>query len=167
MLSYMYFSLYSSFSSILVTVSVSLSVDPESLCPFCDALLPAPPTPHLKKLINNALKKSRPDPRPGNPLGRRAPSAVFITICQRHQFESEELPKAEANGWPKSIDWDRLSNRVKVMEDDLEGLLAGLRTSTAVSFFWEDVKRALQAKGSRAVASVQGQFANFEMAQPG
>ncbi|KAF8629092.1 hypothetical protein AX15_003583 [Amanita polypyramis BW_CC] len=148
-------------------LSMSLSVDPKLLCPFCDALLPAPPTPHLKKLIDNALKKSRPDPRPGNPMGRKAPSAVFITICQRHQFESEELPMAEANGWPKSIDWDRLSNRVWVMQDDLEGLVASLRIGAGSSFFWDDVKQELQAKGSRAVASVRGQFANFEKAQPG
>ncbi|KAM6496813.1 RTC4-like domain containing protein, partial [Amanita muscaria] len=143
------------------------SVDPKLLCPFCDALLPQPVTPFLRKLINNALKKSRHDPRPGNPLGRKAPSAIFVNVCQRHTFESEELPKAEANSWPKNIDWEQLGDRIRAMRDDLEDLLSDLRAGTSTSLLWEDVKRDLQAKGSRAIASVREQFANFEKAQAG
>ncbi|KAK2465689.1 hypothetical protein APHAL10511_002233 [Amanita phalloides] len=148
-------------------LSMSSTVDPKLLCPFCDALLPAPVTPHLKKLIRNAHRKSRPDPRPSNALGRKAPSAVFITICHRHQFESEELPKADANGWPKNIDWDRLGIRVQSMRKDLEGLVSSLRFGGSASFFWNDIQQELQKKGSRAVTSVQGQFANFEKGQSG
>ena len=162
-----YLAYFLSSYSTIETVSMSLTVDPSLLCPFCDALLPKPPTPHLKKLMKNAVKKSRPDPRPGNPLGRKAPSAVFGIICQRHQFESEELPKANANGWPSSIDWEKLGHRVKDMRNELEGLLNDLQAGEGVSVFWEEIQLELQKKGSRAVASVQGQFANFDKGQPG
>ncbi|KAF8625035.1 hypothetical protein AX17_006949 [Amanita inopinata Kibby_2008] len=148
-------------------LSVCIAVDPKLLCPFCDSLLPALPTPRLKKLITNALKKSYPDCRPSNPLGRKAPSAVFIAVCQRHRFESELLPEAERKGWPKSIDWDRLGSRVKGMRNELEGLVESVRCGTGVSMFWEEVKKELETKGSRAVASVHGQFAAFEKAQAG
>lgn len=146
---------------------MSLTLDPKLLCPFCDTLLPEPATPHLKKLIRNALKKSRPDPRPNNPLGRKAPSALFVTICQRHQFEAEELPKADSNGWPRSIDWKKLEKRVKDMRDELESFLTELRARAGVSVFWDEIQLELQKKGSRAVASVQGQFATFDKGQPG
>ncbi|PFH50999.1 hypothetical protein AMATHDRAFT_143634, partial [Amanita thiersii Skay4041] len=38
---------------------------------------------------------------------------------------------------------------------------------TGISTFWDELKAEVEQKGTRAVASVQNQFATFEKAQPG
>lgn len=123
--------------------------------------------------------------------------AAFVTVCQRHRFESQILPEAEKKGWPKTIEWNKVANRVMRMknvlrtiiedpgdndvgrteevEDDWEVPHGNKRTSKfrkqkgpkANSIFWNEVIQEIKAKGSRAVAGVRGQFANFEKAQPG
>ncbi|KAJ6631515.1 RTC4-like domain-containing protein [Mycena sp. CBHHK59/15] len=98
---------------------ISPDTDPNTLCPYCDTPLPAMPTPLLKRLLDQTFKKSYRDVRPTNPLGRKAPINVFVTVCQRHRFESETLPEAEARGWPKQIDWTGLKGRVRAMKRDL------------------------------------------------
>jgi hypothetical protein len=49
---------------------------------------------------------------------------VFAAVCERHQFETEMLPKAVENGWPISINWDVLKDRVLGMRSDLEDIIA-------------------------------------------
>ncbi|GLB43350.1 putative RTC4-like domain containing protein [Lyophyllum shimeji] len=163
------------------SINISTPIDPATLCPYCDTPLPASPTPRLKRLLKSAEKKSRREPRPDNPLARNAPFAVFITVCQRHRFESEILPQAELKGWPKSIDWEELGERVRRMKgalrriiddsegpgagDDHEGLAESRLKARCV--FWNEVMAEVKQKGSRAVAGVRGQFASFEKTQPG
>ena len=74
-------------------------------------------------MLEAMIKKSSRDPRPANPLGRKAPFATFIDLCHRHQFESEILPEAERKGWPKAIDWDGLSARIEQMQSELQKLI--------------------------------------------
>ncbi|KIK61932.1 hypothetical protein GYMLUDRAFT_42359 [Collybiopsis luxurians FD-317 M1] len=99
------------------------SVDANTLCPYCDEPLPPSPTPHLQSLLALTAKKSFREPRPTNPMGRKAAVGVFINVCQRHRFESETLPEAEAKGWPKSIEWDLIHERVMKMKDRLQALM--------------------------------------------
>nr|GAT56195.1 predicted protein [Mycena chlorophos] len=154
--------------------------DPKTLCPYCDCPLPLDPTPHLKKLMEATYRKSQPDPRPANPLGRKAPMASFIAVCQRHRFESETLPEAEAKGWPKSIDWEDVRLRVQAMEYDLRRIVQdgndenvapdgsqGRKGPRRGCLFWRDMMKELKAKGTKAVQGVQAQFANFHKTQPG
>lgn len=56
-------------------------------------------------------------------MGRKAAVGVFINVCQRHRFERETLPEAEAKGWPKSIEWSLIHQRVMRMKDHLEALV--------------------------------------------
>src|ERR1700761_9758738 len=107
----------------VLQVFISPATDPKTLCPYCDTPLPSQPTPLLVRLLEQTFKKSYRDPRPTNPLGRKAPIGAFITVCQRHRFESETLPEAEARGWPKSIDWESLRGRVLAMQQDLRRIL--------------------------------------------
>lgn len=125
--------------------------------------------------------------------------AVFVTVCQRHRFESQILPEAEMKGWPKTIEWPEVANRVLRMkdvlrsliedpgesnegdigqaekvEDDWEVLFSVKKTEVkkrkgpkANCIFWNEVIQEIKEKGSRVVAGVRGQFANFEKAQPG
>jgi hypothetical protein len=110
-------------------------------------------------------------------------------VCQRHRFESEILPEAERNGWPKIINWGAVRGRVERMKERLQALLddtgrgknsrrtddddtgdeAG-RTAKgprAKCVFWQEVIKEVKTKGSRAVVGVSGQFANFDKTQPG
>lgn len=163
----------------MYVVFISPSVDPKTLCPYCDTPLPTSPTPLLQSLLAKVSKKSSRDPRPANPLGRKAPLATFIAVCQRHRFESQILPEAEQKGWPKTIDWAKVGGRVEAMRDSLQTLINDRDDNDGGEFFWatggprskcvfwRDVLSEVKQKGSRAVAGVRGQFANFEKTQPG
>ncbi|PBK65910.1 hypothetical protein ARMSODRAFT_1087149 [Armillaria solidipes] len=142
------------------------SIDPKTLCPYCDTRLPDRPTPLLRRLLANIAKKSRPSPRPTNPLGRKAPLEAFIALCQRHRFESVTLPEAERNGWPKEIAWVKLEGRVQKMKRELNALISDPNARSS-SIFWAEIMEEVKAKGSRAVAGVKNQFATFEKTQPG
>lgn len=124
--------------------------------------------------------------------------AIFVTVCQRHRFESQILPEAEKKGWPKTIEWNKVANRVMKMKNVLRSIIEdpgdtryvdrteeveddwevphGNKKTTETrrqkgpksnSIFWNEVIQEIKAKGSRVVAGVRGQFANFEKAQPG
>ncbi|KAG5636682.1 hypothetical protein H0H81_007212 [Sphagnurus paluster] len=174
------------------TITISPPADPSTLCPYCDAPLPPSPTPLLKSLLASAEKKSHREPRPENALGRGAPFTVFIAVCQRHRFENEVLPQAELKGWPKSIDWPALEQRVRRMEGLLRALVDDVPAPGVIdkdkdrdnmyidmideeqedsprarSVFWREVMAEVKRKGSRAMAAVQGQFASFQKTQPG
>jgi hypothetical protein len=108
--------------------------------------------------------------------------AIFISVCQRHRFENEILPEAEKRRWPKSIEWGKVRGRVEKMKGFLKSLITnsghkdpdekysdfeGRKLPRDMSFFWQEVMKEVERKGSRFVAGVQGQFANFEKTQPG
>ncbi|KAJ7503057.1 RTC4-like domain-containing protein [Mycena galericulata] len=167
---------------------ISPGTDPKTLCPYCDTPLPAQPTPMLTRLLDQTFNKSYRDPRPSNPLGRKAPMGVFAAVCQRHRYESETLPEAEARGWPKSIDWSGLKGRVLAMKRDLAQILADPGDPIVYGneanqkdrpepqrpkgprmrcLFWKDLVKDLKSSGTKGVKGVQGQFANFDKTQPG
>lgn len=160
------------------------SVDPSTLCPYCDEPLPSEPTPYLTSLLESTRKKSYPDARPSNPLGRKAPLATFIAVCQRHRFESVELPEARRKHWPTAIRFELVRERVENMKDRLEAIIRDVdiikdgdsddddddgveKGPRKKSVFWQDIKKQVKKKGSRAVVGVNGQFASFEKTQPG
>ncbi|KAJ6468955.1 RTC4-like domain-containing protein, partial [Mycena vulgaris] len=161
-------------------------IDPRTLCPYCDSLLPPQPTPYLMRLLDQTFRKTYSDPRPSNRLGRKGFSLVFAAVCHRHNFESEMIPKAEAKGWPNSINWKALSGRVREMKSVLEQILVDPGDPIVYGndekddkkeeedekenqrcIFWEDLLKTLKDEGSKGVRGVQGQFANFHKTQPG
>ena len=176
-----------------ILVTISPDTDPRTLCPYCDTPLPSSPSPLLTNILAATRKKSTRDPRPSNPLGLKAPLAIFIVACQRHKFESQLLPAAKRKGWPKTILWHKLGTRVERMKDELQALIedpggereiddvnedvdeverlfkddSDRKGSKARSIFWTEVMDEVKKKGSRAVVGVRGQFANFEKTQPG
>ncbi|KAI0955259.1 hypothetical protein AcW1_006890 [Taiwanofungus camphoratus] len=164
-------------------------VDPASLCPWCDERLPPVPTPYLSTLIVAARASSSPDVRPTNPLGLRAPLGKFVGVCQRHRFESHQVPRAQRKGWPMQIAWNHVSERVgalrprlqAIVDDVDEDFLSGAPREDRDdedeaqwggrprkgSVFWWDVIKSVKKSGSRQAAGVRGQFASFEKTQPG
>ncbi|KAF4610432.1 hypothetical protein D9613_006670 [Agrocybe pediades] len=115
------------------SINLSAHIDPKTLCPYCDTPLPSSPTPLLLRMLEAIKKKSTRDPRPSNPLGLKAPLVAFIAVCQRHRFESEILPEAEAKGWPKTIKWKEVSGRVMKMESALRALIEDPGDAAAAS----------------------------------
>ena len=148
-------------------VFLDSSVDPSTLCPYCDELLPSSPTPFLMSLIAAAKRKSSPDPRPGNLYGLKAQLATFISVCQRHEFEIREIPRARARGWPSSIDFNKVKKRIEGLAATLKKLVANADDERKNSIFWRQVEKEVQNMGSRAAAGFKGQFDNFEKTQPG
>lgn len=114
-------------------------------------------------------KKSYPDPRPTNLRGRKAPFSAFISLCQRHRFESEILPEAKSKGWPSTIDWTKLAQRIENMKPKLQPLIDDDREDgpRARSAAWNEIMQLVKEKGSRAATGIKDQFLNFEKTQPG
>ncbi|OSD04878.1 hypothetical protein PYCCODRAFT_1348475, partial [Trametes coccinea BRFM310] len=164
------------------------SVDPATLCPWCDEPLPPNPTPHLTSLIEGARRRSYPDDRPTNPLGLRAAPMVFVSVCQRHRFERVWIPRARKRGWPTSIDWGRLRGRIERLKGELKAIIDDIdedfvpesEYSTTTNKqeraqcrprkeneFWQDVVKNVRQQGSRQTTGVRGQFLHFNKTQPG
>ncbi|RDX48131.1 hypothetical protein OH76DRAFT_1383903 [Lentinus brumalis] len=157
------------------------SVDPKTLCPWCDEPLPDEPTPHLRALISAAKRVSHPEDRLTNPLGLRAPPAAFVSVCQRHRFERDWIPRARQKGWPTRIAWDKLAERITrlkatlqaivndVDEDFAPGVARGSasRRRRKENEFWQEVVKNVRQQGSRQAAGVRGQFLHFNKTQPG
>ncbi|KAJ7440906.1 RTC4-like domain-containing protein, partial [Mycena galericulata] len=162
-------------------------IDPKTLCPYCDRLLPDNPSDVLEQLLGETFRRTYRDVRPDNPLGRKGPITAFAAVCQRHMLESVELPRAVANGWPMSIDWYDVEDRVLSMKGDLKRILrdpgrpinysngeavltgqeAGMNGPRMRCMFWISLLKELELNGSRRVNGVEGQFATFEKTQPG
>ncbi|KAI0331662.1 hypothetical protein GY45DRAFT_1275558, partial [Cubamyces sp. BRFM 1775] len=164
------------------------SVDPATLCPWCDEPLPPKPTPHLRSLIAGARRRSYHDDRPTNPLGLRAPPTVFVGVCQRHRFERVWIPRARKKGWPTDIDWGGLKGRVECLQGKLKAIVEDLDedfvpgAKDVVSSkgkeraryrprkeneFWQEVVQNVKQQGSRQTTGVRGQFLHFNKSQPG
>ena len=164
-----------------ILVFLDPNVDPSTLCPWCDQQLPTDPTPRLKSLIDSVRSKSYSSPRPSNPLGLGAPLTASVAVCQRHRFESHQIPKAQAKGWPTKIDFGKVKPRVEALRSKLEALVLNKPSETDGLIlldedeekprdtcpFWTDMVKEVKSKGTRAVASSKGQFANFKALQPG
>lgn len=185
------FKSFSAFFNLLLmsfAVTIAPHIDPSTLCPYCDTPLPSSPSPRLLEILANVFRKSSRDPRPSNPLGRKAPLTTFMAVCQRHRFELEILPEAEQKGWLKSIEWNKLGPRISRMESDLKSIiedkaeedggwefLRGSKKSSkqekkawkANNIFWMEIMADVKKKGLKAVSGIRGQFTNFEKAQPG
>lgn len=125
--------------------------------------------------------KSYSSPRPSNPLGLAAPLTSFVAVCQRHRFESHQIPKAQVKGWPTKIDFGKVKPRVEALRSKLEALVSD-KPSDADELilldedeesprdtcqFWTEMMKEVKSKGTRAVASSKGQFASFKTLQPG
>ncbi|KAI0369107.1 hypothetical protein BV20DRAFT_411013 [Pilatotrama ljubarskyi] len=166
-------------------IFLSPTVDPRTLCPWCDEPLPTHPTPHLLSLIASARRRSYADDRPNNPLGLRAPPAVFVGVCQRHRFERVWVPRAGRRGWPTEIDWGALRGRVEALEGRLRAIVEDFdedfvpgakqvktegeerRRPRKENEFWQDVVQNVKQQGSRQTTGVRGQFQHFNKTQPG
>lgn len=128
--------------------------DPKTLCPWCDKLLPAKPSKTLRCLMTKAKKSSYPNPRRSNSLGLKAPFHCYLDVCQRHEYEVQELPKASANGWPKTIQFKKIPGRLEAMRTHLNTYVQ----DKSQSVFWRLLSREIKERGTLATLSLANQF---------
>ncbi|KAF8207541.1 hypothetical protein K438DRAFT_1575755 [Mycena galopus ATCC 62051] len=131
--------------------------DPSTRCPFCDAPLPQVPSTILEHHLNQLIQRSQPDSRPANPLGCKAPCAIFASLCDRHNLESKLLPLAEQNGWLQSIDWDHVKQCVRGLRPHLVAIIYS-NTARGNCRFWLE---ALKEKGNGSVSDQWGTFQKY------
>ena len=127
--------------------------------------MPFPPKPssYLQSMLSSIIPLSYPESRPTNKNGRKAPLLTYLNMCQRHNFEYEQLPAAEAAGWPTEIDFSALPERVRSMRAHLGKIISNKETS----IFWKELKAMFKDKGVRSVMGLSGQFNSFEKCLPG
>lgn len=89
--------------------------------------------------------------------------ASYIDVCQRHEFEKVYVPRAQAKGWPASIDFEALPDRVEALKTTLDQISLKPESSS----FYMELKNDIDKKGKLNVTSAGAQFALFERTQPG
>ncbi|KIY62698.1 hypothetical protein CYLTODRAFT_494461 [Cylindrobasidium torrendii FP15055 ss-10] len=154
---------------ILSPASESSDVAPQNkeLCPFCDKELPSSPSLHLLSLMERAIKASVPCPRPQNAYGLRAHDMdLFLPVCQRHQFEQVILPEANANHWPKDIDFSLVEARVRALAKELGPVVHNVHARTR-NHFWLELVGEIEMCGAHTYGQVHSQLATFDKMRPG
>lgn len=112
------------------------SIDPTTLCAFCDRPLPAVQSEALCHLRERLHALSKPCPGPNNPLHRSAPISIYMTYCERHMAEQKLMPTALEEGWPLRPNFDTIFDRLAqscielraVSESDTSLFLIGAKT---------------------------------------
>ncbi|KAK7465386.1 hypothetical protein VKT23_005364 [Stygiomarasmius scandens] len=149
-------------------------IDHSKLCPFCDNPLPERPSSILLEMLAEAKSKARRKPRPNNEFGMKVALAICAPACARHQWETEQVPLAEKEGWPTVVDWEEIERRIVEMRGDLESLLYDSvidedgeeRSVRELSPFWIKAMKTMERNGTMA-NGVRAEFASFETVNPG
>lgn len=95
-----------------------------SLCPFCDDPLPPfEPSAELLLQLNEAYLVTKTEQNIHNPDHRVAKKKtnkhVLDRYCRLHKKETYWIPRAQAEFWPTTINWDELYVRVIGRRDEL------------------------------------------------
>lgn len=121
--------------------------DPASLCPFCDDTLPVPLPADLAAQLEDLVKKSEPDPSIDNSGHRKMSNRVgfkgFISFCHSHRAALVEIPKAQSQGWPTSIDFAKAVERIENSQDILEVIV----NDPGESHYFAIALKALRERG--------------------
>jgi hypothetical protein len=98
------------------TAEIHARHPPETLCPFCDEPMQLfkNPSSIFRDMLEIAKTDALPDPRQRNSLGLRSSNRELVhSLCQRHRGEDKHLPQAREQGWPDTIDLNRLYERLE------------------------------------------------------
>lgn len=125
--------------------------------------LPLDPSSTLANMLERLRTKSYADPRPMNPLGRKAPLASYADLCQRHQFETTILPEARSKRWPTHIKFETLPGRIQAIRNTLSHYIINKESSS----FWQEIMQEVGSKGARKALGIADQFNTFDKCLPG
>ncbi|GAA6011787.1 hypothetical protein JCM10207_004244 [Rhodosporidiobolus poonsookiae] len=141
------------------------TVDPTTLCPFCDALMPEKPSDELLALQKYLVARphAKHIPTPLNPLAVRLPFTEVASHCKRHLEETTVIPEGIAQGWPQTIPWDELPKRI---ERECSSFLGSIITGAASSTFLDNAREEWASKGRKA-GNVSTEWGSFAVEMPG
>ncbi|BGP17616.1 hypothetical protein JCM10213v2_005651 [Rhodosporidiobolus nylandii] len=135
------------------------TIDPATLCPFCDAPLPDKPSSDLvslqKRLVSLPHAKNVPTWR--NKLAVKLPLPETASFCQMHRAERDIIPPGLEKGYPESIDFDALPRRV---ERECERYLCEIILGQAGSPFLDAAKEEWTEKGKK-MRNVMAEWGSF------
>ncbi|KAL8276991.1 hypothetical protein RQP46_010626 [Phenoliferia psychrophenolica] len=140
-------------------------VDNGPLCPFCSAPLPDSPSARLVDLQKYLVSQphARPNRTAKNPNGVRLPVVETASFCRKHDEERTIIPEGIAHGWPQTIDWDKLDDRVARKTEHLTNVIfkqIPCDFLTAAKVEWE-------TKGARKMNNVLSEWGSFDIELPG
>ena len=93
-------------------------------CPFCDEDLQFEPSEKLLAMYESLKARSHRQPNQQNPQHRIGIHLhVCQNFCEQHQYENVDIPLAEANNWPKKIEFGHLYGRISKLRSQLDHLL--------------------------------------------
>lgn len=87
--------------------------DNQDLCPFCDDPLPSNPSDRLMRLKSVLFALPNIRKREGHPDAMSLPFPQTASFCYLHNAEREVIPMGIRKGWPTSIDFVFLEQRIQ------------------------------------------------------
>ncbi|GAA6006774.1 uncharacterized protein JCM10292_005446 [Rhodotorula paludigena] len=144
-----------------------VSIDPDTLCPFCDAPLPDKPSRELLALKQSLLRQ----PHDNRPTLKNARAVRFVdqhvvrtsAFCKRHTEERTIIPEGIKRGWPRTIAWDQLPKRIdRQIAPHLTKIIFGQQKS---SFFERAKAKWEELRGRRG--NVIDEWGDFDIEEPG
>ncbi|GAA5911574.1 hypothetical protein JCM5296_005251 [Sporobolomyces johnsonii] len=141
------------------------TVDPTTLCPFCDRPLPETPSSRLVSLKKYLLGRPHLEKRASvrNNLAKKLPIAETASFCRMHQDERTVIPEGRARGYPTEIAWNELPKRI---DRELSGHLTSVILGQTASHYLESAKKEWDEKG-RQMRNVASEFGSFHTEEPG
>ncbi|GAA5862236.1 hypothetical protein JCM1840_001688 [Sporobolomyces johnsonii] len=141
------------------------TVDPTTLCPFCDRPLPETPSSRLVSLKKYLLRRPHLEKRASvrNNLAKKLPIAETASFCRMHQDERTVIPEGRARGYPTEIAWNELPKRI---DRELSGHLTSVILGQTASHYLESAKKEWDEKG-RQMRNVASEFGSFHTEEPG
>lgn len=133
-------------------------LDPAFTCPFCDLPWPEHPSGKLVEMREALEKISEPDPgsHSANPNHRRVvPATAAGQMCSLHRFETTTIGIAIQRGWPQTIDFTKVIERVWAMEDTLTEIV----NDPEASLFYQILKKLSKKLGSFKALGSGGSYA--------
>ncbi|KAI9608439.1 hypothetical protein H4Q26_004621 [Puccinia striiformis f. sp. tritici PST-130] len=136
-----------------------------SICCFCDEPLPDEPSPRFLKLSQYLQGVPEVEMRrnSSNPAALYLPFGRLATHCDLHRAETSSIPLGISKGWPLTINFESLPDRVTGHQKHLKQICTGEIDSTFLRQaleFWENL-------GPTKAQSVLHDFTSFHMTQPG
>ncbi|GAA5952028.1 hypothetical protein JCM21900_006227 [Sporobolomyces salmonicolor] len=141
------------------------TVDPTTLCPFCDQPLPETPSSRLVSLRKYLLARPHLEKRVSvrNNLAKKLPIAETASFCRMHKDERTVIPEGKARGYPTEIAWNELPKRI---DRELSGHLTSVILGQTASHYLDCAKKEWDEKG-RQMRNVASEFGSFHNEEPG
>ncbi|WRT65504.1 uncharacterized protein IL334_002447 [Kwoniella shivajii] len=137
------------------------------LCPYCSGPFPVEPSPNLLRLKAELHSISTPMPTSRNPDARSLNWQRHIDFCALHQAETSVIPLGIRDGYPKSIDFAILDQRLERgwRRDRLDELVLRPETSHVFNRVVKEINQI--GKSKWAGMTYQSKPENLEAVKPG